>query len=126
MFNLEQPSQRRRLPVHNYQLPTHLGLSLTLVCVAVANVQRLEVKALEHAADVRVVVDANHHLAFAAPHEVGHALVVFERKVHAIAGGLPVRWVHIVKGVGTVVAFGAFQPGEILDVGTGQTLPRGR
>ena len=83
-------------------------------------------EALEHTADVRVVVDADHHFAFAAAHEVGHPFIVLERKVHAVAGGLPVRRIHIVEGVGTVVAFRAFKPGEVFDVGAGQALPCGR
>lgn len=82
-------------------------------------------EARKHAADVRMIVDADHYLAFTAAHEVGHEFVVFKGKVHPIAGGLPVRRVHVVKGVGTVIAFGAFKPGEIFDVGTRQTLPGG-
>jgi integrase len=53
-------------------------------------------------------------------HEVGHPLVVLEWKIDAIAGGLPARRIHVVKSMGTVVAFGAFKPGQILDVSTGQ------
>ena len=83
-------------------------------------------EAIEHAANVRMVVDADHHLAFATAHEIGHPLIVFERKVHAIASGLPVRRVHVMKGMGAVVTFSAFKPGKIFDVGTGQTLPSGR
>jgi len=84
------------------------------------------VETLKHTPNVRMVVDAYHYLAFAAAHEVSHPLIVLERKVHPIAGGLPVRRVHVVEGVGTVVAFGAFKPREIFDVGTRQTLPGGR
>ncbi|MNR59497.1 hypothetical protein D3C85_1807630 [compost metagenome] len=62
---------------------------------------------MEHPPNVWVVVDAYHHLAFTAAHEVGHPFIVLKRKVHPIAGGLPVRRVHVVKGMGTVVAFGA-------------------
>lgn len=116
---LKQLTKARRLPVHNHQFTTDLGLVLTLIGVAVTDVQRLEMKAFEHPADFRMVVDADHHLAFAAPHEVGHTLVVLERKIHAIPGGLPIRRVHVVKGMGTVVAFCAFKPWEIFDVGAG-------
>jgi len=83
-------------------------------------------EALEHTADVRMIVDADHHLAFAAVHKVSHPLVIFEREVDSVAGGLPVRWVHVMEGVGTVVAFSAFKPGKIFDVGAGQALPGGR
>ena len=82
-------------------------------------------KTFKHAADVRVVVDADHHFAFTPTHEVGHPLIVLKRKVHAITSGLPVRRIHVVEGVGTVVAFGAFKPGKVFDVGAGQALPRG-
>ena len=122
----EQTSQRRRLPVHDHQFTAELGAPLPLVGCGVADVQSLEVEALEHAADVRVVVNAHHHLAFAAPHEVGHSFVVLKWKVHSVACGLPVRWVHVVKGMGTVVTFGAFKPVEVFDVGAGQALPGGR
>jgi len=54
-----------------------------------------------------MVVDADHHLALATSHKVGHALVVLKRKVDAIALCLPVRRVHVVEGVGPVVALGA-------------------
>jgi len=30
------------------------------------------------------------------------------------------------EGMGTVIAFNAFKPGQVFDVGTGQALPRGR
>lgn len=83
-------------------------------------------EAFKHAADVRVIVDADHHLAFTAAHEVGHLLVVLERKVHAVAGALPVRRVHVVEGMNAVVTFSAFKPGEVFHVGAGQALPRGR
>ncbi len=73
-----------------------------------------------------MIVDADHHLAFAATHEASHPLVILERKVHAITGGLPVRWIHVMKGVGTVVAFSTFEPREVFDVGTGQTQPSSR
>lgn len=83
-------------------------------------------EAFEHAADVRVVVDANHDFAFTATHEIGHPFVVLERKVHAVPSSLPVRRVHVVKGVCSVVAFRAVKPGEVFDVGAGQALPGGR
>ena len=97
-----------------------------MVRVAVADVQGFEVEAFKHAADVWMVVDADHHLALAATHEVGHPLVVLERKVHAVAGGLPVRRVHVVKRVRTIIAFSTFKRGEVFDVSTGLALPAGR
>ncbi|MCY1464285.1 hypothetical protein D9M71_822870 [compost metagenome] len=83
---------------------------MPLVSVAIANVQRLKVKAIKHPSDVWMVVDANHHLALAATHEIGHPLVVLERKIHPIASGLPIRRVHVVKGMSAVVTFGALEP----------------
>lgn len=82
-------------------------------------------EAPEHPPDVRVIIDAD-HLAFATAHEVGHALVVLERKIHTITGGLPVRRVHVMEGMGAVVAFRTFKQGELFDVGAGQALPGGR
>ncbi|KMN16869.1 hypothetical protein TU85_24785 [Pseudomonas helleri] len=70
-----------------------------------------------------MVVDADHHLAFAAPHKVGHKLVVFKREVHTVPSGLPVRWVHVVEGVRPVVALCALKPGQVFDIGAGQALP---
>ena len=61
-------------------------------------------KPRKHPPNVRVVVDADHHLAFAAPHKVSHALVVFKREVDAVASSLLVRRVHVVEGVRPVVA----------------------
>ena len=83
-------------------------------------------KPRKHPPNIRMVVDADHHLAFAASHKISHALIVFKREVHAVASGLPVRWIHVVEGVRPVVALGAFQPRQVLDVGAGQSLPGGR
>ena len=84
---------------------------MPLVRGGVADVHGLEVEVREDPADVRMIVDADHNLAFAATHEVSHPFVILERKIHPIASGLPVGRVHVVKGMGTVVAFGAFKPG---------------
>jgi len=73
-----------------------------------------------------MVVNADHHLTFATAHEVGHPFIVLERKVHAVPGSLPVRRVHVMEGMGAVVTFSAFKPGEVFDVGAGQALPSGR
>lgn len=123
---LKQSTHDRRLPIHYNQLSAQFDLTLPLVGIAVADIQGLKVKALEHSTNIWMVIDADHHLAFAAPHEVGHPLVILERKVHAIASGLPVRRVHVMKGMGSVVAFGAFQPGKVFDVGARQALPGSR
>lgn len=56
-------------------------------------------KAVEGSPDVQVVVDADHHLALAPTHEVGHVLVLLEGEVDAIAGSLPLRRVHVKEGV---------------------------
>lgn len=81
---------------------------------------------LEDSPNVRMVVDADHDLPFATSHELGDALIVFKGKIHAIACRLPVRRIHVVKGVCTVVAFCAVQPRQIFNVGARQALPRGR
>lgn len=114
------------IPVHDHQFTANLTLSLPLVRYGVPDVHHLKVKPLKHPPDIRVIVDADHHLAFAAARKVGHALIVLERTFHAIAGGMPVRRVQVVKGMGTVVTFSTFKPGEIFDVGAGQALPGGR
>lgn len=75
--------------------------------------------------DVWMVVDADHHPALAAPHEVSHALVLLVREIQAVAGGLPVRRVHVEERVRSIVALGAGEPGQVLDVGPGETLPGG-
>src|SRR5450830_1591039 len=99
---------------------------MPLIGRRVPNIQHLEVEALEHTPNVRMIVDADHHPALAAPHEVGHPLVVLKRKVDSIAGSLTVRWVHVVERVRTVVALGAVKPGEIFDVGACFVLAAGR
>ncbi|MNT99771.1 hypothetical protein D3C72_2427090 [compost metagenome] len=58
-----------------------------------------------------MIVDAYHDLTPAPAHEVGHAFIVFKRKINTIAGSLPVRRIHVVESVGTVVALGAIKPG---------------
>lgn len=121
----EQTTKRGWLPVHDHQLAGHLGLTLPLVRVGVANIQVLEVEAVEGAPDVRVIVDADHHLALATAHEVGHALVLLEGKVHPVASGLPIRRVHVEERVRSIIALGAGEPGQVLDIGAGEALPRG-
>ena len=70
-----------------------------------------------------MVIDAYHYLSLTATHEVSHKLVVLEGKVHAIACRLPVRRIHVVKGVSTAVTLAAVQPGQVFNVGAGQPLP---
>lgn len=60
------------MPICDDQLTGDISLALALVCVAVADLQAFDVEAVEGSPDVRVVVDADHHLALAAAHEVGH------------------------------------------------------
>lgn len=60
-------------------------------------------KLVKHMPDIRVVVDATHHLALAAPHEIGHQLIVLKGEVHYIASGLPVKRIHAVKGARPIV-----------------------
>lgn len=76
--------------------------------------------------DVWLIVDADPHPVLATTHEVGHALVFHERKIYAIACGLPVRRVHVKEHVRSIIALGAVEPRQILDVGAGEALPRGR
>jgi len=121
---LKQLPQSLRFPVRYHQLASNFSLTLALVCVAVANIQALEVEAVEGAPDVRVIVDADHHPALAPTHEVGHALVLLEGEVHSVAGGLPIRRVHVEERVRSIIAFGASEPRQILDIGAGETLPR--
>lgn len=82
-------------------------------------------EAIKRTPDVRVVVDADHHLALAAAHEFRHALIFLEGEIDAIAGGLPIRRVHVKERVRSIVALGAGEPGQVLDVGAGESLPRG-
>ena len=113
-------------PIHNDQLAGHLRLGLPQVRVAIADIQALEVKAVEGTSDVRVIVDADHNPALAAAHEIGNALVLLEWEVHAISGGLPVGRVHIKERVGAIVSLGTVEPAQVLDIRASETLPRGR
>lgn len=78
----------------------------------------LEVEAVKCSSDVRMVVDAHHHPTLAVAHELRHALVLLEREVDAVAGGLPVRRIHVEERMRTIVALGTGEPRKILDVGT--------
>lgn len=86
---------------------------------AVLDIQPFHPEALERFPYVRVVVDADHHLALAAAHGLGQLLVLVEVERHAVAFGLPVRWVGIKEGMRAVVAFQALLPRQVLDIGTG-------
>lgn len=68
---------------------------------------------IEHPANIRMVVDADHDLTFATPHDVSHPLIILKRKVHTVTGGLPVRRIHVMETMATVVALSAFQPRQI-------------
>lgn len=74
---------------------------------AIANVQKLEVEAVEDSTDIEMVVDADHHPDLAAPQVVGHALVLLEWEVDAVAGGLPARGVHAEECVRSIIALRA-------------------
>ena len=115
----KKPSQITRHPVHHYQLTRHLSLPLPLIRGRVPDLGALKMKPFKHPPNVRMVVDADHHLAFAATHKDGHALVVFKRKFDAIACGLPVGRIHVMEGVRPVVTLCAFKPWQILNVGAG-------
>lgn len=72
-----------------------------------------------------VVIDADQHLALAPAHEVGHVLLLVKGEIDATAGGLPIRRVHLEERARSFIAFGAREPGQVLDVGAGNALPRG-
>ena len=113
------------MPVHDHKLASYFGLALPLVRVAVADIQTLEVETRKHSTDVWMVIDADHHPTLAAPHEVGHALVFLEREIKPITSGQSVRRIHVEERVRSIVALGAGEPGQVLDVGVGESLPRG-
>jgi len=80
---------------------------------------------LEKPTNVRMVIDTDHHLAFATAHELCHALVVLEwnpprtRRSASKAGPCSGGCEH-----GRSVPH--IQAREIFDIGTRQTLPGGR
>ncbi len=63
-----------------------------------------------------MVVDAEDSLALHAAEQVGHLVILLEFEWHAVAFGLPVGRVQVVKGVRTVVFGDAVLPAEMLDV----------
>lgn len=81
-------------------------------------------EAIERSADVWVVIEADHHPALATTHELRHVLVLLEWEIHAISGSLPIWRVHVEKRVCSIIALGTVEPGQILDVGAGEALPR--
>ena len=117
LYTLKQPFQRLLLPIHDDQLPHHLRLPMPLTHVRVASLGRLKVKAFKYTLNIRVVVDSDHHFAFAAMHEGGHAFVVSKREVDAApcrlpAGGGPCN--------GTCAPGGSvqrIQPRQVFDIG---------
>ena len=90
----------------------HLISALPLISGRIPNLNRLKIKPFKYTPNVRMIVDADHHLAFAAAHKVSHALVVFKREVHAVSSGLPLRRVHVVEGVRAVVTLCTLKPGR--------------
>lgn len=114
------------MPIRDNQFSGSLRLAQALICVAVTDIQKLKVKTFEDAPDVRMIVDADHHPTLAAAHEVGHELVVLEWKIHPIACGLPVRRVHVEERMRSIVALSTVEPGQVLHVSTGETLPCSR
>lgn len=119
----EKLPQFGRLPIHDDKLTSYVGLPVALIGRGVANISSFNMEASEGLAYVRMVIDAHHHLALATPHEFGHALVLLEWKVQAIACGLPVRGIHVEERVRPVVPLRAVEPGEVLDIGARQALP---
>lgn len=97
---------------------------------AVFDAEVVHGQAVEHAADVGVVVDADHHLAFAGSHGFCHLLVLLEAERNAVSFHLPVGRIAVEEGVRAVVALDAVLPAQVLDrgalcqaqVGGGQVL----
>ena len=86
---------------------------MPLTHVRVASLGRLKVKAFKYTLNIRVVVDSDHHFAFAAMHEGGHAFVVSKREVDAAPCRLPAGGGgHVMEGVRPAVAFSAFSHGR--------------
>lgn len=104
-------------------LTADISFPMPLIVSAVTNINHLEEKPVKHMPNVRMVVDANHNLAFAVLNKVGHPFVTFKRKIHTIALGLPVRRIHVMKSVRAIVALSTVQPGQVFNVGAIQPLP---
>lgn len=101
-------------------------MTQSLVGCGVADIDGLKMETLEHPPYIWVIVDTHHDPTLAAPHEISHPFVVLKREVDAIAGSLPVRRIHVVEGIRTVIPFSAVKPREVFDVSAGQSLPGGR
>ena len=71
--------------------------------------------AIEHAADLRVVVDREHHPALCRSHTIGHPLVLGKREVDAVPLSLPVRRIQVVQRRRPIVALQDLMPGSMLD-----------
>lgn len=82
-------------------------------------------EAVEDSSDIWVVIDTDHHPALTPTHEFGHALVLLKWETHPVAGGLPVRRVHVKERVRSIVALGTVKPRQVFNVRPGETLPRG-
>ena len=121
----KQVAQTTRKPVHDDQLSCFFRPTDMHVGVTVADIQALIMEATEHSSNIRLIIDTDHHPALASPHKLSHALVLLEREVHTIASGLPVEWIHVEERMRSIVALGTVEPGQVLDVGTGEALPRG-
>ena len=59
----EHPPQRLKLPIHDDSLARDFNLPLSLMGGRVANFSRLKMKPFKYSSNVRVVVNADHHLA---------------------------------------------------------------
>jgi len=95
------------------------------VSQGVLDVHRLDVQIREHAADRRVIVEADHHLALHGLGQRGHADVLIELERDAIAFGLPIGRVQVEEGVRAIVAIDAAFPGKVFDVDTIETQVSG-
>lgn len=83
---------------------------MAIICGAIPNVQGLKVEAFEGSANVRMIVDADHHSAFASLHEFSHSLVVTELELNTVSVCLPIRRIHVMESMSTVVLLGALKP----------------
>ena len=70
-----------------------------------------------------MVVDGQHHFAFAGTHHFGQQLVLFPAECPAVAFALPVGRVSVEEAVRAVVAFETAVPGFVFDIHAVQSAP---
>lgn len=85
---------------------------------AVLNPQLMHRQAVKNTPYVRVIVDADHHLAATATHDRSHRLVLVQLEWDAVAFHLPVGRIEVKERMGAVIALDTVLPVQILDRGT--------